>query len=211
MGEGKSPIGVKDLILVIQFLVILYLLYRDRFVEWRHRMRRKRHGEYGERLVAEFLDDLEDVFAVYHNLEGRHENQRYEVDHLLLTHQGIILVETKNIKGTIVARKEGWFQIKSSGGGRHYEREIRSPVQQIQRTSRIFEQFLASNGHRVRVQPLVVFADKDVKLKVNDSERYPVLPLYQVEEFIKNQTRDIPLTTRQLRKVKDFIDQAYGR
>jgi len=199
----------KDLILVLQFVAILYLLYRDRFLEWGRLRKIKKSGDAGEKAVSDALDDLEDVFSVYHNLQGQLDHQRYEIDHLLLTHQGVLLIETKNMRGTILARKESWVQIKASGSGKSYEREFRSPIQQIERTSRIFENLLASRGVRVRVQPVVVFSSPDTELKLKD-QKFPVLVLPQVQEFVRTFSRDVPLTTRQLRKVKEILDEVYG-
>lgn len=211
--EGQTHTGltitIKDLLILLQFLVILYLLYRDQFLEWGRLRRIKRSGDEGEKAVSDALDDLEDVFAVYHNLQGQLDHQRYEIDHLLLTHQGILLIETKNMRGTIVARKEAWVQIKASGSGKSYEREFRSPIQQIERTSRIFENLIASRGVRLRVQPVVVFSSPDTDLKLKD-QKFPVLTLDKIQEFVRTYSRDVPLTTRQLRKAKEVLDEVYG-
>jgi hypothetical protein len=211
--EGQTHTGltvsIKDLIILVQFLVILYLLYRDQLLEWGRLRRIKQSGDEGEKAVSDALDDLEDVFAVYHNLQGQLDHQRYEIDHLLLTHQGILLIETKNMRGTIVARKEAWVQIKASGSGKSYEREFRSPIQQIERTSRIFENLMGSRGVRLRVQPVVVFSSPDTDLKLKD-QKYPVLTLDKIQDFVRTYSRDVPLTTRQLRKAKEVLDEVYG-
>ena len=80
-------LGIKEII-AVQTVVIVYLVYKDWFVEWRRLKRIKKSGDYGERLVSEYLDDMEDVFEVYHGIRGEYDRQHFEIDHLLLTHQG---------------------------------------------------------------------------------------------------------------------------
>lgn len=197
-------------VIAVQALIILYLLYKDKFVDWRRLRKIKRSGDYGERLVSDYLDNMEDVFHIYHGVQGSFDRQHFEIDHLLLVHQGVILIETKNIRGTIIAKKNSWCQIKKSESGRPYERDFRSPINQIERTSRIFEAFLNSKGIKTKVCPVVVFSVRDVELKL-PPQKYPVILLHELETTLQNISRDVPLSTRQLRKLKEVIDEEYGK
>ena len=209
MQENTSFFQFRDLIIFIQFVFIIWILFKDKYFEWARLKKIKRSGDYGERLVREYLDDLEEVPFIYHGLLGKFEKQTYEIDHLLLTHQGIILIETKNIRGTISTKKDGaWCQIKKSESGKSYERVFKSPIQQIERTSRVFQSFLQSKGLKVKVVPIVVFSNRDVKLKMGN-QKLPVLQLFEVSSFIESVSRDIPLSTRQLRGLKDVIEKSF--
>jgi len=201
-------IELTHIIIVVETIVILYLLYKDKFLDWRRLKKIKRSGDYGEKLVSEYLDNLEDVFHIYHGVKGSFDRQHFEIDHLLLVHQGVILIETKNIRGTVIAKKNSWCQIKKSESGKTYERDFRSPINQIERTSRIFESFLQSKGIKTRVRPVVVFSVPDVELKL-PAQKHPVIHLYDLENTIQNVSRDVPLSTRQLRKLKEVIDEEY--
>ncbi len=88
-------IEVSHLIIVAQTIIILVLLFKDNFLDWRRLRKIKKSGDYGERLVSEYLDNLEEVFHIYHGVKGRVDKQHFEIDHLLLVHQGVILIETK--------------------------------------------------------------------------------------------------------------------
>ena len=206
--ENTIELGVRDVIIVIQAAVIGYLVYKDWFIEWRRLRRIKKSGDHGERLVSEYLDDMEEVFEVYHGIRGEFDRQHFEIDHLLLTHQGIVLIETKNIRGTIIARRNGWCQIKRSEAGKSYEREFKSPINQVERTARIFESLLKDKDFRVKVAPMVVFSSRDVELKL-PPQKYPVLRLYELEDAVNNMSRDVPLTTRNLRKLKKILDENF--
>jgi hypothetical protein len=195
-------------IILVQFVIILLLLNKEKIIEWRRLKKIKMSGDYGEKLVQEYIDDLEDVFAIFHGLAGKFQGQRYEIDHLLLTHQGIILIETKNIRGRIVAKKDSWAQVKKSGSGNQYEREFKSPVNQVDRTARIFDSFISEKGFRAKVVPLIVFSNRDCDLKLGN-QKFPVLKLHQVEDYINNLSRDVPLSTRQLRQLQTIIQENF--
>lgn len=203
-------ITIRDVIIVLQFGVILYLLYKDWYIEWRRLRKIKKSGDAGEKLVSDYLDNLEEVYEIYHGLKGKFDGQHFEIDHLLLTHHGVLLIETKNIRGTIVAKKNGWCQIKKSESGKTYERDFRSPIKQIERTSVIFENVLSSNGIKVKVVPIVVFSSRNVNLKLG-KQRYPVMKLFELEPYINELSRDIPLRTRELRNIKHKIEEIFGR
>tara|TARA_B100000674_G_scaffold498423_1_gene536699 strand:- start:2112 stop:2759 length:648 start_codon:yes stop_codon:yes gene_type:complete len=207
-GRNVIEFEIRDLIIAVQAVVIIYLVYKDWFVEWRRLRRIKKSGDYGERLVSEYLDDMEEVFEVYHGIRGEYDRQHFEIDHLLLTHQGIVLIETKNIRGTIISRRNGWCQIKRSEAGKSYEREFKSPINQVERTARIFESMIKEKGFRVKVVPMVVFSNRDVELKL-PTQKYPVLQLYELESEVSEISRDVPLTTRNLRKLKKILDDNF--
>lgn len=201
---------LKNLVIIVQFLLIIYLLFRHRIAEWRKQRRIKFSGDYGEKLVADNIDSFEAdcIFTVFHGLFGRFDGQRYEIDHLLLTHQGLVLIETKNVRGKIVNRKEGWFQIKKSEAGKAYEREFRNPVQQIERTARIFDSFLAEKGLKVSVHPIIVFSNRDTELKLTP-QKVPLLMLHELEEHINQMSMDRPLGTKHLRQIERVIRENF--
>ncbi|PCJ17205.1 MAG: hypothetical protein COB02_14255 [Candidatus Cloacimonadota bacterium] len=196
-------------IVLLQFLYILYLTYAEQYVEWRRLRKIKQFGDYGEKLVSDYLDNLEDVFGVYHGLQSRFDRKTFEIDHLLLTHQGIILIETKNIRGKIVSKRDGWCQIKTSEKGKSYERDFKSPIAQVDRTKKIFEAMMLDNGLKIETLPLVVFSNHDADLQLG-KERYPVLHLHELERHVDSLTAQVPLSTRQLREIQKLIDQSFN-
>jgi hypothetical protein len=196
-------------IILLQFLYILYLTYAEQIVEWRRLRKIKQFGDYGEKLVSDYLDNLEDVFGVYHGLTSRFDRKTFEIDHLLLTHQGIVLIETKNIRGKIVAKKDGWCQIKLSEKGKAYPRDFKSPIVQIDRTRKIFEAMMLDSGVKLDTLPVVVFSNHDADLQLG-KERYPVLHLHELERYVDTLTAKVPLTTRQLRDIQKLIDQSFA-
>ena len=195
-------------IVIIEFIIILALFFQDSYLEWARLRKIKRSGDLGEQRVSDYLDNLDDVFHIFNGIQGRFDNQSFEIDHLLLVHQGVILVETKNIRGTIIAKRNNWCQIKRSESGKSYERIFKSPINQIDRTARIFEAFLDQKGIRVKLIPVVVFSVGDVELKL-PRQKYPVIHLEKLENVISDVSRDVPLTTRQLRKLKETIAQNF--
>ena len=67
---------------------------------------------------------------------------------------------------------------------------------------------IKDGGFRVKVVPMVVFSNRDVELKL-PSQKYPVLQLYELETVVNEISRDVPLTTRNLRKLKKILDDNF--
>ncbi|AWX43637.1 hypothetical protein HME9304_00628 [Flagellimonas maritima] len=97
-------------------------------------------GAIGENLVAKELEKLSDDYVLINDFSlsfekpiyNKKENDRIfsiQIDHLLVTHAGIFIIETKNWSKASVARNN-----------------LRSPVQQIQRAN--FALFVLLNGNK---------------------------------------------------------------
>ena len=99
------------------------------FVEWRLLKRIKK----SETMENDYFLSISMIWRMCFSLprnSRRTHRQHFEIDHLLLTHQGIVLIETKNIRGTIISRRNGWCQIKRSEAGKSWANE-NSRVQSI--------------------------------------------------------------------------------
>ncbi|MCJ8344107.1 hypothetical protein MJH12_01100 [bacterium] len=100
-------------------------------------------------------------------------------------------------------------QIKVSEKGKSYERDFRSPIQQVDRTRKIFESMMLNNGLKIDTLPVVVFSNHDAELDLG-KERYPVLHLHELERYVDTLTAKVPLTTRQLREIQKMIEHSFG-
>jgi Nuclease-related domain len=116
-------------------------------------------GIEGEQQVATQLDHvLGDDWTL---LRG-YRNRRGEIDHLLLGPRGLLAIESKHRNATVHCDGDTWWFDKYDRYGNHVGQGTitdgggRSPSQQLNEPAADLEAFLASRGHRVTVQRMVL-------------------------------------------------------
>lgn len=133
---------------------------------------KKQAGEQGERMVREQVKrqlggSYVDGVIPTENMawRGRH----FEIDLLCLCSGiGLVLMEIKNFAGTVRFRGESeCLQTKLDGG--EYRPDM-SPVRQALRAKEILESLLRENNLDFPVVPLVVMANPDVALAVEEPD-----------------------------------------
>lgn len=70
-------------------------------------------GDYGEKRVSSFLEDLDcDEYRVYNDLLIRNGNYTTQVDHIVISRYGVFVLETKNVHGKVYGggNAEFWKQ-----------------------------------------------------------------------------------------------------
>lgn len=70
-------------------------------------------GDYGEKRVSSFLEDLDcEDYRVYNDLLIRNGNYTTQVDHIVISRYGVFVLETKNVHGKVYGggNAEFWKQ-----------------------------------------------------------------------------------------------------
>jgi hypothetical protein len=116
-------------------------------------------GVKGEQEVALALDSaLDDTWVL---IKG-YRNRRGEIDYLLLGPGGLFAIEVKYVNGTFRITRDKWRYVKYDNYGNQVEegavqdRRGRPPNVQLTEPLQLLEQFLASRGQPVGMQPVVL-------------------------------------------------------
>jgi hypothetical protein len=129
---------------------------------------RQTRGKIGEQHVMSRLYRVPGT-AVYWNVGIDFGERRCELDHLVLTPEGIILVECKNLRGTWKAvgdddHPNQWARVDSN------EKQIHSPFSQAHRAGGILVELLKRIGVFLPVQKVIVFVDSSIHISgIRDS------------------------------------------
>ena len=106
-------------ILGVIFIVSIILIKRNRS---------KIKGIVGERIIAQQLEKviLED-YKVLHDVLIKTENGSAQIDHIVISPYGLLIIETKNYKGWIYGKEESdyWTQVIYNG-----KFKFRNPIKQ---------------------------------------------------------------------------------
>jgi hypothetical protein len=161
-------------------------------IYWR-KYKKYKLGYEGENLVTEILKSSfsDDCFLInditLHN--------RGNIDHIVLSPNGIFVIETKNHRGKITCYGDEWlirYRGKNKGSTeREFNFTLGSPSAQVRnnafRVKKVIELIEPLKSKRVWVQGIVVFPNKDAELFRNELPEYvEVLTLYELPNYLKN-------------------------
>lgn len=115
--------------------------------------KKKKSGEFGEKTMARWLNELPPEFIVlnnvlldttkiiraYSNKKGRFKSST-QIDHLVISRYGIFVIETKNHSGHIIGNvmDENWVQAWDNGKISTFYNPLRQNVKHAEYISRMF-------------------------------------------------------------------------
>lgn len=144
-------------------------------------------GDSGEKRVSSFLEDLDcEEYRVYNDLLIRNGNYTTQVDHIVISHYGVFVLETKNVHGKVYGsgNAEFWKQYLPDTGYKSYgctqEYQLRNPVWQNEGHIKTLRKLVFGND--VPLYGIVVFP-RDTEINVTASQ--PVLNMNNVVSYIK--------------------------
>ena len=146
-------------------------------------------GDYGEKRVSSFLEDLDcEDYRVYNDLLIRNGNYTTQVDHIVISRYGVFVLETKNVHGKVYGGGNAGYKRY----GFTQENQLRNPIWQNDGHIKTLRKLVFGND--VPIYGLVVFPS-DTEINVTASQ--PVLNMYNVVPYIK-QYRDAVLSSDQM-------------
>lgn len=109
---------------------------------------RLKSGVKGEEKTSRILDILPSNYKILSNVQIEYDGKRSEIDNLIISKKGIIIVETKNYKGIINGNENDseWIINKTSSKGNTYTNSIKNPIKQVKRQTYILYHILKENG-----------------------------------------------------------------
>ena len=153
-------------------------------------------GDLGERKVSSYLANLpcEDYY-VFNDLLIREGNYTTQVDHVVISHCGVFVLETKNVHGKVYGSEntEFWKQYLPDTGYKRYgftkEHQFRNPIWQNEGHIKTLRRLVFGND--LPIYNIVVFPNEVDLFVTADND---VLRMWEVVSRIK-QHREVVLST----------------
>jgi len=147
-------------------------------------------GFNGEKSISYYLNSP--VFTpvkIFHNIRLAINKQFFQVDFLLLTKNFILLLECKNIHGTLIVEEKNGQFIRHKGNN---EEGFINPIQQVQKQADLLSLFLQESGAPlVPILTNIVIAQPSTILKIpNPVDAKKFIHAYQLEEHFKKLTSE---------------------
>lgn len=141
-------------------------------------------GQQGEARITRLLErDLAPTCYVLNDITIPFARRSAQIDHMVISPQGVFLFETKNWGGALSgdAQAEKWTQIRSRDGKRV---QLSNPIRQVSRQADFVNQFLKAHGFdAVPVYPAVVFSNPRTTWEAHSGEA-PLLRPDEIPEFV---------------------------
>ncbi len=157
-------------VLAIVFIVLIFLCNMA-YIFLGRQYNILNSGRRGEKLLYKAIKRFGNSNIIFCNLPVRYKRGRSELDALIISPKGMIIVEVKNHSGTIQGswKDEKWQQRK------HYKekttvQEMDNPIKQMRRQRDIVKSILNAAGEDVWIDTVLFFSNNNVKLRINTRE-----------------------------------------
>ena len=169
----------------------------------------ERAGVEGEAKAMKILaKGLPDTFCCINNAVIYYENRYNELDLIVVSANGIYIVEVKNTSGKIYGTYSSKMLTQEK---RNETKEMYNPVQQVRTHADILSRFLKANGIRAWVQGVVFFVNPKCTPLITEIP-YNGVPIFAISsggdqkllEYLKSNTPNV-LTQQDVEKIVGII------
>lgn len=199
-----SPILAAVFILLIFFCNVGYAWLAQRYAVLSS-------GLHGERELYRTVKRLSGNNIIFRNLPIRYKRGRSELDLLLVSHKGVIIIEVKNHSGTIFGnwKDEKWTQKKYYKDGKTTEAEMDNPIKQMRRQRDIVKSILNAAGENVWIDTVLYFSSPNAKLRLTLRENdYVCSSSAELLNFLENYDSRETLSMTRMAKIAEILKDA---
>lgn len=165
-------------------------------------------GRRGEKKLLKAVKKLSGNNIILVNLPIRYKRGRSEVDMLIISHKGLIIVEAKNHSGTIVGnwKSDKWEQNKYYADGKSTTTEMDNPLKQMRRQRDIVKSILNAAGENVWIDTVLYFSGNNVRLRLNLRDNdYVCLGSKELMHYLEDYDRKEVISRIQMEKYAKIL------
>ncbi len=128
-------------------------------------------GYWGEMALANYVKELpHDQYYIFHDLQLEFKGIHFQIDTLLLTRSYILIIEAKNIAGTLYFDNVFKQLLRKNADGT--EESFEDPRVQCQRLQSLFRNWMIKNGlNLLPIDTLIFFKSTSTILKANPGDK----------------------------------------
>lgn len=156
------------------------------------------YGQPGEERVSSFLaENLPDGYVILNSPRLYHHGATFDIDHIVIGPNGIFVIETKNMQGSIMGGIMGNWVQERNRTGKNRKVKIGNPGNQVNQYGKVVKSQLGSRlayetGRKLnfKIYPIVVFVHEDIDLSKMEYDkpgyigRVKILRLSELVKYI---------------------------
>lgn len=170
-------------------------------------------GVKGEKRLYRAVRRLSGNNIIFRNLPVRYKRGRSELDLMIISHSGIIIVEVKNHSGTISGgwKSDKWMQKKFYRDGKTSQQEMDNPIKQMRRQRDIVKSILNAEGENVWIDTVLYFSSPNAKLRLTLRETdYVCSSEAELMHFLEQYKGGETLSMSRMQKIAEILRKASG-
>lgn len=149
-------------------------------------------GLEGEKSALEVLSGLGSEYYVISDLEIEFDGKKSQIDSVIVGKNGVFVMETKNVKGSIVGNEQDQnitvHKVGRKGG--EYSNTLYNPCKQVGTHVFRLSKMLQENGLNIWVQGMVFFSNPETEVEFEASKipvfSYSNAGASQISSYISN-------------------------
>lgn len=168
-------------------------------------------GVQGERQLFKTVKRLSGQNIIFRNLPVRYKRGRSELDMLVISNKGVIIIEVKNHSGTISGswKDEKWIQRKFYRDGKTTQTDMDNPIKQMRRQRDIVKSILNSEGENVWIDTVLYFSSPNAKLKLSLRENdYVCSSDGELLNFLEEYDSGTEISAEKMTKIAEIMKAA---
>lgn len=196
-------------ILAVVFIALIFLC-NTVYVFVGRRYNILNSGRIGEKQLFRAVKRLSGNNIVFCNLPVRYKRGRSELDMLIISHKGVIIVEVKNHSGTIQGswKADKWEQRKYYRD-KNTVQQMDNPIKQMRRQRDIVKSILNAAGEEVWIDTVLYFSSDNAKLKLNIRETdYVCLGSKELMHFLESYDRGEVISRSRMDNIAKIMNDA---
>jgi Nuclease-related domain len=154
-----------------EILKLRLILGHSKYQEIEKDLAKRWAGYWGETALANYVKELpHDKYLIFHDLQLQFNGIHFQIDTLLLSRYCILIIEAKNIAGTLTFDNTFKQLIRSNKDGT--EESFEDPRVQCQRLQSLLRNWLITNNcNLLPVDTLIFFKSTSTILKTNSGDK----------------------------------------
>lgn len=197
-GSNKSKI-----IMTCVFVVVTLIIAKRNKVLKDININIKKHnrGKIGEKIVAKKLNSLKGNNIVLNDLNLQIDGYKNQIDHLLITEQGIFNIETKNYYGMLIIDDNGkWVQQLS-----HTQNILSNTAIQSKLHRSTLKRILPNDYN---IHDIIVLANDKTVLLGSENSDVPVVSIGKLEDYILHILHKSNNKNYDINEIKNLIENS---
>jgi hypothetical protein len=165
-------------------------------------------GYIGEQKFDVWLESLSNGWIILNDLLLEIHNTIFQIDSLLINEKSIYLIEIKNYEGDFHLKNDQWYTLAG--------KEIKNPLDQLNKNEALLRQLLQELGISASIKPNLIFVNPDFHL-YQASINLPIIYPTQLNRFFKRLNEEPPFVEKGQLKLAEKLmslhlkDNPYSR
>lgn len=165
-------------------------------------------GKFGEKQVSYKLSKLvPEKYILLNDLYiPKKDGSTAQIDHILISHKGIFVIETKNYKGWILGSENNqyWTQVI-------YKRKekLYNPIWQNSMHINVLKDYLGEASEDIPIHSVIVFGNQATFKFKKSFKRAKVIKLWKLLSVIKNEPSDNSVSCFKRHKINLLLSPVY--